>query len=278
MRCHTGNQLVPVNRPDQVIIHAHINGAVDHRVIDRFGQHQHRQVAQRIVGADLRNQAQRVGVTQAQADNRKVISAFLQALRHMTGMRLDIDDMVQLQRRAHPIRGIGAIFNQQDASILAILGGSQRKRIREPQSLGASSAGPQFIRQVLQPHERAHTGQQREFVDRLRQEIIGAGLQPGKAVRRTIQCRHHDDREMRGLRGRFQPAANLIPVHARHHDIEQHHIAFATLADIERLGPGHGGDHGEVFRSQPRFQQTDVRKNIVNDQHARGHSIPQPTR
>ncbi len=67
--------------------------------------------------------------------------------------------------------------------------------------------------------------------DRLGEEIVGARLQPAHAVGGLIERGHHDHRDVVGYRVGLELAADLEAVHVRHHDVEQHDVAFGALAD-----------------------------------------------
>jgi hypothetical protein len=69
----------------------------------------------------------------------------------------------------------------------------------------------------------------------------------------------------------LEPPADLEPIHVRHHDVQQHQIAFRTLANRKRVIAAQRGDDVEIFRRQLRFQQLDVVRHVINDQNAGGH-------
>ena len=69
----------------------------------------------------------------------------------------------------------------------------------------------------------------------------------------------------------LEPAADLEAVHVRHHDVEQHDVAFGALAERQRLGAVIGRRDVEIFGRQPRLQQLHVGRNVVDDKNARGH-------
>ena len=71
----------------------------------------------------------------------------------------------------------------------------------------------------------------------------------------------------------LQPPAHFEPVHVGHHHVEQDEVAFGALADGQGLGPAHGRDDVEIFGRQPRFEQLDVGRNIVDDENPSGHSL-----
>ncbi len=47
--------------------------------------------------------------------------------------------------------------------------------------------GAQFIDRKLEPSERANAGDQRDFVDRLGQEIVSAGFETAHAIGRPVE-------------------------------------------------------------------------------------------
>jgi hypothetical protein len=77
---------------------------------------------------------------------------------------------------------------------------------------------------------------------------------------------------MMGQRIGLELAADLEAVHVRHHDVEQHDVAFGALAQRQRLRPALRGGDVEIFGRQPRFQQLHIGRHIVDDENAGGHS------
>ena len=67
----------------------------------------------------------------------------------------------------------------------------------------------------------------------------------------------------------FQAATDFETVHPGHHDIEEYDIAAALGADGESLGPTHDRHDFEIFSGQTRFQQFEIRSEIIDDQNAR---------
>jgi hypothetical protein len=67
-------------------------------------------------------------------------------------------------------------------------------------------------------------------------------------------------------------AADLEPIHARHHRVEQDDVAIAPFADFQRFKPAGRRDHVEIFRAQPGFEQPDIGRDVVDHQHAGRHS------
>ncbi len=76
---------------------------------------------------------------------------------------------------------------------------------------------------------------------------------------------------VRGLR--FQPAADLEAVHARHHHVEQDDVGAFARANMQRLRTAPRGPHLEIFGRQPRLEQLHVGVDVVNHKHAGGHDL-----
>jgi len=69
----------------------------------------------------------------------------------------------------------------------------------------------------------------------------------------------------------FQPAANLEPVHARHHHVKQDDVARSWAQIDKASGPLVARSTSKIFCAQPRLEQLDVGQNVVDDQNTRGH-------
>ena len=132
-------------------------------------------------------------------------------------------------------------------------------------------AQPELVGQHLQPHQAPHPRHQLQVVDRLGQEIVGAGFKPADAVRHVIERGNHHDRDMRGRRIALQPPADLETVHVGHHHVEQHDVDLAVLAGLQRVGAVAGGQHLEIFGEQPDLEQLHIGRNVVDDEDACGH-------
>ena len=93
-------------------------------------------------------------------------------------------------------------------------------------------AQAQLFHHPLQPHQRAHAGEQRDVVDRLGEEIVGSGFEAAQPVGDVAERGHHDDRDIGGARVGLQPAAHLEPVHPRHHHIEQDDVGQLGIGEL----------------------------------------------
>ena len=138
--------------------------------------------------------------------------------------------MQAAQRRDDPLRGARAVLDQQNAAVVAGVGANEVGGVLQAEIGRCRDAGPQFVEHHLQPRQRAHAGDQRDFVDGLRQEVVGAGVEAAHAVGRLVERRHHHDRQMHRRGVGLEASADFESVHARHHDVEQHDVAapFAT--------------------------------------------------
>ncbi len=67
---------------------------------------------------------------------------------------------------------------------------------------------------------------------------------------------------------RLEALADLEAVHLGHHDIEQDDVDLRSSIEGERFGAGRSGANLEILRRQASFEQADIRRNVVNDQHA----------
>ncbi len=127
------------------------------------------------------------------------------------------------------------------------------QRQRHERGLG----GVERVDQVLHPRERCHARAQLVRVDRLRQELVGARLDPLDAIGHVRQPGHQDHRRQpRGGIG-LEPAADLEAVQVRHPDVEEDDVRMVLLHRVERLRAVLDGDHlmavcGSSFRNSAR--------------------------
>jgi hypothetical protein len=129
----------------------------------------------------------------------------------------------------------------------------------------------QFVDHQLEAGQAAHAGEQHDVVDRLGQEVRGAGFQALDAVGAAVQRRdqHHGDVAGGGVFLEF--AADGEAVHAGHHHVQQDHVG--QLA--RRQGQGGGAVIGDgdliIFGRQLGLEQADIGLDVVDDQDARAH-------
>ncbi len=116
---------------------------------------------------------------------------------------------------------------------------------------------------LLDAEQGADPGQERLLVERLREEVVGAGLDRPHANLRVVRGQHHDRQERRSL-VLAQPPAHLEPVHAGHLDVEQDEVGLARLHPLQRLRAGGGGYDVEAVRRQDRLEQARVLRHVVD--------------
>jgi hypothetical protein len=177
------------------------------------------------------------------------------------------------ERRGDALVRRRPIIHDQHTAAAAGIGHRFPLRRFNPDVARGHRAHAQLIGHHLEPRQRAHARDQRQFRDRLGKKIVGAGFEPAHLVGRLIERGDHDHRNVVGGRIALEPPAHFEAVHVGHHDVEQDEIAFGALADQERVLAAHRRDHVEILRRQPRFQELDVRGHIVDDQNARGHEL-----
>ena len=130
----------------------------------------------------------------------------------------------------------------------------------------------------LDPQQRAHPRQQLGLVDRLGEEIVGAGFDALDTLFAGVECGdHHHRQDPPG--GSFADApAHLVAGHARHHDVEQDQVGLGVRHLLERFGAGGCGDDLVAFYGEQIRQQLDVARRVVDDEDLRGsaHAGPRP--
>ena len=100
------------------------------------------------------------------------------------------------------------------------------------QALEAQRLGARRRRPPRAPQDRAQARQHLARVERLRQVIVGAELQPHDAVQVVAARGQHQHRHV-GLRA--DAAADLEPVHVGQHHVQDHR---AHVARLQRRQPG----------------------------------------
>ena len=132
-------------------------------------------------------------------------------------------------------------------------------------------SGRQFVGEHLQPRQAFDPAEQGDVVDRLGEEVVGAGLQALYPVLGLVERRHHDDGNVVGGRVGLDAPAHLDAVDTRHHHIEQNDIGTLALDGFQRIDTVHGGDDVEIFRRELGFQQPHIGEDIVDDENTCGH-------
>ena len=80
-------------------------------------------------------------------------------------------------------------------------------------------------------------------VERLRDVVVRAQLQPDNLVRVLHACRQHDDRQRCEHRIGTHDTGDVPPVAARHHEVEHDQVGTIMAQHVQRGLPVIGGKH-----------------------------------
>ena len=130
---------------------------------------------------------------------------------------------------------------------------------------------------ALEPRERPDPGEQLGLVERLGEEVVGAGLEPLQALRTATGGDHHDREEL-GAWVLPDPAADLAAVHAGHLHVEQDDVDLRRLEQVEGLLPARGGQHLVVAWREHGVEESQVRRLVVDREHRLARHDPPPAR
>ena len=216
-----------VDRADQVVVHAHVEGAQKTLVIVGVDDDQDWRLARALERFELRAQAQAVNIVHVEIDDDELVAGFGRV--HDGGQRV-IDDghlMMRNERRFGALAGGGAIVDDE------AFAGPRRVAIVEtghqPDSFAIGRTRTELVGEHFEPDQAFHPAEQSHVVDRLGQEVVGTRLEALDAILRLIEGGHHDHRDMMSLRVALDLAANLNAVDARHHHVEQHDVGLRPL-------------------------------------------------
>ena len=96
--------------------------------------------------------------------------------------------------------------------------------------------GIEIVGVLLEPHERRHACLQFLGIERLADEVVGAGLEAANLVLARVQAGDERDGDQSRLGRLLQSGADLESVDAGHLDVEQHEIDVT----ITKRGDGFG--------------------------------------
>jgi hypothetical protein len=180
---------------------------------------------------------------------------------------IDVTRAIQIALDALAVPRIAV--DKQNATAVGIDGLHRPGRLLHGDFLAGKRAGAQLVGKGLETDEALDARHELHVVDRLGEEVVGADFETADAVGRLIERGDHQHRNVLRLLAGLQAAANLEAIHFRHHDVEEDDVDVADVAQVQRFDAGRGRLDLEILRSQPRFEQPYIRRNIVNDQHTR---------
>jgi hypothetical protein len=222
--------------------------------------------------SQLAAEPQTVEALQAKRNDKYIVVSFGSMKQRCIGIRFGFAAMLAGQHRGD-LAGRGrAVVHDHDVTVAARVG--RHFPVQQLHSRDVERPHAQLIGELLEARKRAHTRDQGQFRNRLCQKIISIGLKTLHPIRLLVERSDNEHRNVMRRRRRFQAPAHLKTAQARHHYVEQHHIAFAALAEGERLVPIDGIDDIEIFRRQPHFQKPQVGRHIVDHEHTGAHALP----
>ena len=119
---------------------------------------------------------------------------------------------------------------------------------------------------ALDPEQRANAGEELVVVERLRDEVVRAGLDRLRLLG-PLARRQHDHRQHGRVLARSELPADLEAVELRHHDVEQHEVRARRPCDLERLPAVARRDDLVATRHQHGLEEPDVLGDVVGDEY-----------
>ena len=118
---------------------------------------------------------------------------------------------------------------------------------------------------ALDPEQRPDAREQLVVVERLRDEVVRAGLDRSRLLLADARG-DHDHGQHRGLVVLAQPAADGVAVEPGHHHVEQDQVGLLRVDELEsREAVGRGDDVVSV-RREHRLEQPHVLGDVVDDE------------
>ena len=254
-----------------MIVRAKVEAAQRKVLLRLVADQQHRQLARQRLRPEAGGEAQRIPAVEREAEQHDIMRIFQQ---HRPGRsRIDAGRDLQpilLEHGRKPFRLERIGVHDQGAGA----GKARGRRILRLDAQVARRLRPQApgVQHLLRPQQRAEPGEQQAIIDRLGQEVVRPRLQPAHALGLVGQGGDHHDRHMGRARLRLQAPADLIAIHARHHDVEQDHIRHPARHDGQRLRPGPGQRDLVIFVEQLGFEQAAIRRHVIDHQDPRRHA------
>jgi hypothetical protein len=106
-------------------------------------------------------------------------------------------------------------------------------------------------------------------IEWLRQVILGAHLNAAGGARHLIDRGDHEDGQVLERLVRLQTRQDLVPVHLRHDDVEQHHVERISMEQLEPAPAVGRGLHAVAVALQQLCEHLAVDRVVVDDQDPR---------
>ena len=103
------------------------------------------------------------------------------------------------------------------------------------------------------------------MIDRLREEVVCAGLQPFHPLGAEARGEHDHRQHVRRL-PLAELAADGVAVRRRHQDVEQDEIGLLRVGQLEGCAPVRRRDDLVAARLEQRLEQAHVLGDVVNDE------------
>ena len=180
----------------------------------------------------------------------------------------------------YPPRLSAARSSSGQAEVLAELDGVAREALAVALRVGVARldhqreaaqhalGGVELVGEALELHERPDPRFELGLIDRLRQEVVGAGLDGLEAVVgfRRARHQHHRNQPRRGVA--LDRAAEREPVAVRHADVAQDHVRARVADDFcEAVVAVDGGDDAIALQREQPLEQVAVGLEVVDDEH-----------
>ena len=118
---------------------------------------------------------------------------------------------------------------------------------------------------ALDPEERADAREELVAVERLRDEVVRAGLDRSPLLG-SFARREHDHRQNCGLLPRTQLPADGVAVEPGHHHVEQHEVRGSRESELEGAVAVHRRDDVVAVRLEHGLEESHVLGNVVDDE------------
>jgi len=126
----------------------------------------------------------------------------------------------------------------------------------------------ELVAQRPDAEERAQPGQQLDTLERLVEEVVGAGVEPPHLALDVGERGEQEDGHEAGRAPRLDPPADLEAVDLRHHQVEQHGVRRPAGDRVERLGAVSRELHREALLLEDRAEQLEVLGLVVDGEDA----------